>query len=38
MDCHGTDYIEWDKLGWTGDPLNGGDRDTSATPGGFRLD
>ena len=26
VDCHGTSYIEWDKLGWTGDPLSGGDR------------
>ena len=26
MDCHSTDYIEWDELGWTGDPLEGGDR------------
>ena len=25
-DCHTTDYIEWDKLGWTDDPFNGGDR------------
>jgi octaheme c-type cytochrome (tetrathionate reductase family) len=26
MSCHYTDYIEWDELGWTGDPLDGGDR------------
>ena len=26
MSCHHTDYIEWDELGWTGDPLDGGDR------------
>jgi octaheme c-type cytochrome (tetrathionate reductase family) len=26
MDCHSTEYIEWDELGWTGDPLGGGDR------------
>ena len=25
-DCHTTDYIEWDKLGWTKDPLSGGER------------
>ena len=25
-DCHSTDYIDWDELGWTGDPLSGGDR------------
>jgi octaheme c-type cytochrome (tetrathionate reductase family) len=24
--CHHTDYIEWDELGWTDDPLDGGDR------------
>jgi octaheme c-type cytochrome (tetrathionate reductase family) len=38
MDCHGTDYIEWDKLGWTGDPLNGGDRDLGSNSAGFTLD
>ena len=32
IDCHTTDYIEWDKLGWTGDPLDGGERaDAPAT-------
>jgi len=42
MDCHSTEYIEWDKLGWTDDPLNGGDRVSApaasiAAPAG-RLD
>ena len=26
MDCHSTEYIDWDELGWDDDPLNGGDR------------
>ncbi len=26
IDCHTTQDIEWDKLGWTDDPFNGGDR------------
>lgn len=26
MSCHATQYIEWDELGWTGDPLQGGQR------------
>jgi octaheme c-type cytochrome (tetrathionate reductase family) len=30
MDCHSTEYIEWDKLGWTGDPLNGGERENAS--------
>lgn len=30
MSCHQTDYIEWDELGWTDDPLNGGDREGDA--------
>ena len=25
-DCHTTQYIEWDKLGWTDDPFYGGSR------------
>jgi len=29
MDCHSTEYIEWDKLGWTDDPLNGGERENA---------
>ena len=33
MDCHSTEYIEWDKLGWTDDPLNGGDRVDAPTLG-----
>ena len=32
MDCHSTEYIEWDKLGWTDDPLNGGERENENTP------
>jgi hypothetical protein len=31
MMCHQTDYIEWDELGWTDDPLNGGDRVENAS-------
>jgi octaheme c-type cytochrome (tetrathionate reductase family) len=31
MDCHTTEYIEWDKLGWTDDPLNGGERENAPT-------
>ena len=23
-DCHGTDFIDWEALGWTDDPLAGG--------------
>ena len=30
VDCHTTQDIEWDKLGWTDDPFNGGDRVGSA--------
>jgi len=29
MDCHnpgGNQYVEWEELGWTGDPLRGGER------------
>ncbi|MDH3787579.1 MAG: hypothetical protein OES53_03335, partial [Xanthomonadales bacterium] len=26
VDCHSTEYVEWDKLGWTDDPMNGGQR------------
>ncbi len=28
MDCHdpGNEYVEWEELGWTGDPLRGGER------------
>jgi hypothetical protein len=39
-DCHTTDYIEWDKLGWTDDPFNGGDRieDDKSAPGLISLD
>ena len=31
MDCHdpGNEYVEWDALGWTGDPLRGGTRTSS---------
>ena len=25
-DCHGTDFIDWDALGWTKDPMAGGER------------
>jgi len=28
----------WVNLGWTGNSLNGGDRDTSITPAGIALD
>ena len=31
MDCHSTDYIEWEELGWTDDPLQGGAREESPT-------
>jgi octaheme c-type cytochrome (tetrathionate reductase family) len=24
--CHHSEYVDWDELGWTDDPLNGGDR------------
>ena len=27
MDCHKTEFIDWPALGWTDDPLSGGDRD-----------
>ena len=39
-DCHTTDYIEWDELGWTDDPFNGGDRieDDKSAPGLISLD
>jgi len=37
-DCHATDYIDWEALGWTGDPLSGGDRENSVTPASFTLD
>ena len=30
-DCHGTDFIDWDALGWTKDPMAGGER-ISAVP------
>jgi octaheme c-type cytochrome (tetrathionate reductase family) len=33
MDCHGTEHIDWDELGWTGDPLEGGDRVESSSAG-----
>lgn len=26
MDCHSTEFIDWDELGWTADPMDGGDR------------
>ena len=26
MDCHSTEYIDWQALGWSGDPLKGGER------------
>jgi len=26
IDCHGGSQIDWSALGWTNDPLNGGDR------------
>jgi hypothetical protein len=29
-DCHGTDFIDWDALGWTKDPMAGGERVSSA--------
>ena len=29
IDCHSTEYVDWDELGWTDDPLNGGDRVTA---------
>jgi octaheme c-type cytochrome (tetrathionate reductase family) len=42
MDCHTTEYIEWDKLGWTDDPLSGGQRENapaaSTAVRGGRLD
>ena len=34
VDCHTTQDIEWDKLGWTDDPFNGGDR-VGSTPSAF---
>jgi octaheme c-type cytochrome (tetrathionate reductase family) len=33
MDCHSTEYIEWDKLGWTDDPLSGGEREGAQAAG-----
>jgi len=27
VDCHGTEFIDWDELGWTDDPFRGGERD-----------
>jgi octaheme c-type cytochrome (tetrathionate reductase family) len=30
MDCHASDHVDWDALGWTDDPLDGGDRVTDA--------
>ncbi len=33
MMCHQTDHIDWDELGWTGDPLGGGDRVDDAAAG-----
>jgi octaheme c-type cytochrome (tetrathionate reductase family) len=42
LDCHASDHIEWDELGWTGDPLNGGERENvpaaAAAVFGSRLD
>ena len=29
-DCHGTDFIDWEALGWTKDPMAGGERVSSA--------
>ena len=26
MNCHGTEYVDWDELGWTKDPLANGER------------
>jgi hypothetical protein len=26
MDCHTTDFVDWQALGWTNDPLKGGER------------
>ena len=34
VDCHTTQDIEWDKLGWTDDPFNVGDR-VGSTPSAF---
>jgi hypothetical protein len=34
MDCHISEYVEWDELGWTDDPFNGGKRvDEGASAG-----
>ncbi|MCW8872869.1 MAG: tetrathionate reductase family octaheme c-type cytochrome [Xanthomonadales bacterium] len=30
-DCHNSDAIDWPALGWTGDPTNGGSRESTAT-------
>jgi hypothetical protein len=30
MDCHTTEVIDWLALGWTGDPLEGGSRDSES--------
>ena len=42
MDCHSTQYIDWDELGWTDDPLNSGKRvdaqETSISAPTGRLD
>lgn len=42
MDCHSTRFIDWPALGWTGDPLEGGQREqTWSAPGptsGINLD
>ena len=30
-DCHTTDVVDWEALGWTGDPLHGGDREVNGS-------
>jgi octaheme c-type cytochrome (tetrathionate reductase family) len=37
MACHYTDHIEWDKLGWTDDPLNSGEREEPSSPSQFKA-
>jgi len=31
LDCHTTDYIDWKALGWSGDPITGGERPSIVT-------